>query len=39
MVGRYCSIAAKIDAGFGWPGNNSVAAPTANGKVMELPKP
>ena len=33
------SIASKIAAGFGWPGSSSVAAPTENGKVMELPKP
>ena len=38
-VGLYCSIAAKIDAGFGWPGSSSVAAPAENGKVTELPKP
>src|SRR4051794_38513396 len=38
-VGLYCSIAAKIDAGFGCPGNSSVAAPAEKGKVTELPKP
>ncbi len=38
-VGLYCSIAAKIEAGFGCPGSSSVAAPAENGKVTELPKP
>ena len=31
--------AAKIAAGFGWPGSSSVAAPTEKGNVIELPKP
>jgi hypothetical protein len=38
-VGRYSLIAAKIAAGFGWPGSSSEVAPAQNGKVTELPKP
>src|SRR5829696_3657079 len=38
-VGRYSAIAWNTAAGSGRPGNITLDAPTANGKVTEFPSP